>query len=95
MFVTKPPPLVLGWRETRGALLQTWSRTQKKSAPSAPKTPFLDVSEQPLSVCNFSQNIFVESTHDARLEGGFQRKFSENNYKTNVYCLIGAAGDFF
>ena len=62
---------------------------------SAPKTPFLNVSEQPLSVCHFSQNIFVESTHDARLEGGFQRKISENNDKTNVYCLIGAAGDFF
>ena len=44
---------------------------------------------------NFSQNIFVESIHDARLEGGFQRKFSENNDKTNVCCLIGAAGDFF
>ena len=43
----------------------------------------------------FQKNIFVESTHDARLEGGFQRNISENNDKTNVYCLIGAAGEFF
>ena len=98
LFQVTTPPLVFGWRETRGGGCYKHGPDppQKNRRLRRRKPHFWTFQNSLFQFVIFQKKtIFVESTHYARLEGGFQRKISENNDKTNVYCLIGAAGEFF